>query len=181
MDFPPILVLAIIWLLIGLPLSRLNKVAKQQQAAKNAKSGAAKTGAKAPKTEPRMSGPAQPEVSPARPTVLQPTITFTEHDDSVYQGSLNAVTGEGFDPCHDEQLSPLSAAEREAFGTPFYRIRIAIALDDHTDESIRIPLFARKDLFSVRPKRNRLRPWGGGSRPSAGLDRQRRRPRLCHE
>ena len=118
MDFPPILVLAIIWLLIGLPLSRLNKVAKQQQAAKNAKSGAAKTGAKAPKTEPRMSGPAQPEVSPARPTVLQPTITFTEHDDSVYQGSLNAVTGEGFDPCHDEQLSPLSAAERETVSAP---------------------------------------------------------------
>ena len=118
MDFPPILVLAIIWLLIGLPLSRLNKVAKQQQAAKNAKSGAAKTGAKAPKTEPRMSGPAQPEVSPARPTVLQPTITFTEHDDSVYRGSLNAVTGEGFDPCHDEQLSPLSAAERETVSAP---------------------------------------------------------------
>ena len=118
MDFPPILVLAIIWLLIGLPLSRLNKVAKQQQAAKNAKSGAAKTGAKAPKTEPRLSGPAQPEVSPARHTVLQPSITFTEHDDSVYQGSLNAVTGEGFDPCHDEQLSPLSAAERETVSAP---------------------------------------------------------------
>lgn len=118
MDFPPILVLAIIWLLIGLPLSRLNKVAKQQQAAKNAKSGAAKTGTKAPKTEPRMSGPAQPEVTPARHTVLQPTITFTEHDDSVYQGSLNAVTGEGFDPCHDEQLSPLSAAERETVSAP---------------------------------------------------------------
>ena len=118
MDFPPILVLAIIWLLIGLPLSRLNKVAKQQQAAKNAKYGAAKTGAKAPKTEPRLSGPAQPEVSPARHTVLQPSITFTEHDDSVYQGSLNAVTGEGFDPCHDEQLSPLSAAERETVSAP---------------------------------------------------------------
>ena len=118
MEFQPILILAIIWLLIGLPLSRLNKVAKQQQAAKNAKSGAAKTGAKAPKTEPRLSGPAQPEVSPARPTVLQPTITFTEHDDSVYQGSLNAVTGEGFDPCHDEQLSPLSAAERETVSAP---------------------------------------------------------------
>ncbi len=45
-------------------------------------------------------------------------------------------------------------AEREAFGSPFYRIRIAIALDDYTDESIRIPLYARKVLFSVRPKRN---------------------------
>ena len=118
MDFPPILVLAIIWLLIGLPLSKLNKVAKQQQAAKNAKPGAAKSGAKAPKAEPQVSAPAQPQVTPARPTVLQPTITFTEHDDSVYQGSLNAVTGEGYDPCHDEQLSSLSAAERETASAP---------------------------------------------------------------
>ena len=118
MDFPPILVLAIIWLLIGLPLSKLSKVAKQQQAAKNAKPGAAKPGAKAPKAEPQRSGPAQPQVTPARPTVLQPSITFTEHDDSVYQGSLNAVTGEGFDPCHDEQLSSLSSAERETVSAP---------------------------------------------------------------
>ena len=59
-----------------------------------------------------------PQVTPARPTVLQPSITFTEHDDSVYQGSLNAVTGEGFDPCHDEQLSSLSSAERETVSAP---------------------------------------------------------------
>ena len=40
---------------------------------------------------------------------MQPTIKVTEHDDSVYQGSLYAETGEGYDPCHDEQLSSLSA------------------------------------------------------------------------
>ena len=42
---------------------------------------------------------------------MQPTITVTEHDDSVYQGSMSADTGEGYDPCHDEQLAPLSAAQ----------------------------------------------------------------------
>ena len=111
MDFPPILVLAIVWLLIGLPLSRLNKAAKKQQAARTAKPGAAKSAAKEPQNQPKA-GPADytaPE--PARPTVLQPSITFTEHDDSVYRGSLNAVTGEGYDPCHDEQLAPLTLAE----------------------------------------------------------------------
>ena len=45
-------------------------------------------------------------------------------------------------------------AEREAFGIPFYRIRIAIALDEQTDESVRIPLYARKNLFAATPKRN---------------------------
>ena len=26
-------------------------------------------------------------------------------------GSMNAVTGEGYDPCHDEQLAPRTEAE----------------------------------------------------------------------
>ena len=109
MEFPPILVLAIVWLLIGLPLSKLSK-AKQQQVAKKAKPAqAAKPAAKASQQKPENSTCVVPE--PARPTVLQPTITVTEHDDSVYQGSMNAVTGEGYDPCHDEQLAPLPAAE----------------------------------------------------------------------
>ena len=109
MEFSPILILAVIWLLIGLPLSKLGK--KQQQAAKNAKPNPTKPAPKTQDARPdainQMSRPAEP----ARPTVLQPTITFTEHDDSVYQGSLNAVTGEGYDPCHNEQLAPLTLAE----------------------------------------------------------------------
>ena len=109
MDFPPILILAIVWLLIGLPLSKLSKTAKQQQAAKTAKPAPAKPAEKAPQKKPQNSACQAPE--PARPTVLQPSITFTEHDDSVYQGSMNAVTGEGYDPCHDEQLAPLTSAE----------------------------------------------------------------------
>ena len=106
MEFPPILILAVIWLLIGLPLSKLNKKAKP-----NATRPAPKTQQARPdKTCTDAPQPAQP-AEPARPTVLQPSITFTEHDDSVYQGSLNATTGEGYDPCHDEQLAPLTRAE----------------------------------------------------------------------
>ncbi len=113
MDFPPILVLAIVWLLIGLPLSKLNKAAKKQQAAKSGTAKQAKRASKTPQKEVKGTD-AYTAPEPARPTVLQPSITFTEHDDSVYQGSLNAVTGEGYDPCHDEQLAPLTLAETAA-------------------------------------------------------------------
>lgn len=113
MNIPPLFILAIIWLLIGLPLSKLNKAAKQQQASKASKTRAAKQpGTKAQQKAPEPAAYVPPE--PARPTVLQPSITFTEHDDSVYQGSMNAITGEGYDPCHDDQLAPLTQAETAA-------------------------------------------------------------------
>ena len=113
MDFSPLFILVIVWLIIGLPL----KLAKQvkEQAAKNA--GTVRTAPqkqqKAPKTEAQIPAPApvSEEGTFFRPTVMQPTITVTDHDDSVYSGSMNANTGEGYDPCHDEQLAPLSAAE----------------------------------------------------------------------
>ena len=110
MDSSPILILLIVWLIIGLPM----KLAKQvrEQAAKNA--GAAKA---APQRPPKAEAP-QPAAAPLpeegsflRSTVMEPTIHITEHDDSVYRGSMNADTGEGYDPCHDEQLASLSAAE----------------------------------------------------------------------
>ena len=59
-----------------------------------------------------------PEAVAPRIREMQPTIRVTDHDDSVYMGSMNAVTGEGYDPCHDEQLSSLSAAERETASAP---------------------------------------------------------------
>ena len=52
-----------------------------------------------------------PEASAPRMREMQPTIRVTDHDDSVYMGSMNAVTGEGYDPCHEEQLKPLTRAE----------------------------------------------------------------------
>ena len=88
---------------------KLNKAAKQQQRQQAA--GAAKPQA-AKASQPKQQKQPAPAPEPfVRDTVLRPSITVTEHDDSVYQGSMNAETGEGYDPCHDEQLAPLSAAE----------------------------------------------------------------------
>ena len=115
MNFPPIIILLIIWVIMGLASS---KKKAQQKSAKGMKPGAARKDAKVPKAEPEKAGPVEPQVKPARPTVMQPTISVTEHDDSIYRGSLNADTGEGYDPCHDEQLSSLSAAERETLSAP---------------------------------------------------------------
>lgn len=104
MDFPPILILVLAWLLIGLPISMLSKASREQAARKKA---AAARPAGQPAEAPKPEG----EGSFSRPTVLRPSISLTEHDDSIYQGSLGAVTGEGYDPCHEEQLAPLTAAE----------------------------------------------------------------------
>ena len=113
MNSSALFILLIIWLLIA-PIMKLSKQAKKQ-AAKNteAPQAAPQKRQKAPKAEAPKPAPApQPEEgSFFRPTVMQPTITVTEHDDSIYQGSLSADTGEGYDPCHDEQLAPLSAAQ----------------------------------------------------------------------
>ena len=108
MEFQPILILAVLWLLILLPLSKLSQAKKQQAAAKNANSKARQAEAQNAPAAP--AGP-DPAAEPAEPRVLRPSITFTAHDDSVYQGSMNAVTGEGYDPCHNEQLAPLTALE----------------------------------------------------------------------
>ena len=113
MDFSPLFILVIVWLIIGLPL----KLAKQvkEQAARNA--GTARTAPQKQQNAPKAKAPEPESVMVSeegyffRPTVMQPTISVTEHDDSVYQGSMSADTGEGYDPCHDEQLAPLSAAE----------------------------------------------------------------------
>ena len=113
-EFSPILILLIVWIFVGLPVSKLGRMAKQQQARNTGRQGAAKRGPA--RQEARPEEAAQEPEAPAE-RVLRPTITVTEHDDSIYQGSMNAVTGEGYDPCHDEQLAPLTAAE-SAFTAP---------------------------------------------------------------
>ncbi len=114
MEFSSIFVLLIVWLLFGPLLSKLSKKAKQQQQAVQKEKPAAvpKKNTKAPQQKPApRPAAADYEGSTIRSTVMQPTITVTEHDDSVYTGSMNAETGEGYDPCHDEQLAPLTLAE----------------------------------------------------------------------
>ena len=109
MQIPGILIVAILWLVIGLPLSKISQQAKKN-AAKNAAQHKAQNNAQQPAAEPAK--PAAPAREPlARESRLTPSISVTEHDDSVYQGSMFAETGEGYDPCHDEQIKPLTEAE----------------------------------------------------------------------
>ena len=101
-QFAPIILLLIFWVFIGIPISLAKKASQQQQKEKNAvrasKQAAANNERPAPQAQNR---PAE------RLSTLTPTVSFSGHDDSVYAGSLNANTGEGYDPCHDEQLSSL--------------------------------------------------------------------------
>ena len=101
-EFAPILMLLFFWIVIGIPVTIAKKAAEQK---KGIRPAVRKDPAE--NVSPSSPEPAQPE----RLTTLTPSISVTDHDDSVYQGSLNAFTGEGYDPCHEEQLLPLTAAE----------------------------------------------------------------------
>ena len=109
MEFSPLLVIFIIWLCIGLPLSKLNQAAKKKAGGTKPSFGRPAAPAEDRKeTSKPAAAPAEP---PARDTRLMPMVTVTANDDSIYAGSMNAVTGEGHDPCHEEDLSGLNDAE----------------------------------------------------------------------
>ena len=100
-SFLPLVALFLIYSVIAV----LGRAAKKSTAAQ--KSPPRPTAA--PAAGPAGEGP-QAAAEP-RIREIQPTVSVHERDDSVYRGSLNAVTGEGFDPCHDEQLAPLTRSE----------------------------------------------------------------------
>lgn len=107
-SFIPLLVLVVIWLCIGLPLVKMSQAAKKNAQKKAGPGPEAFPSQKGTAPETAVEGPSE---SSAARSVMRPTISLTPHDDSIYMGSLNAVTGEGWDPCHEEQLHPLTAAE----------------------------------------------------------------------
>ena len=56
---------------------------------------------------------------PLMPEPLRPTVMGSGNEAGLYQGSLGAETGEGFDPCHDEQLQSLTQeTHRERMPAP---------------------------------------------------------------
>ena len=105
-QFGPLLMIMIFWAIIGIPAAIAKKAAEQ-------KKQAARPAAQKAKAEPVKEQKAEPRLK-----TLTPTVSFTGHDDSVYQGSLNAFTGEGYDPCHDEQMLPLTQIESEPEALP---------------------------------------------------------------
>ena len=112
-EFGPLLILILAWIFVGLPAAVVKK-AKEQKTAEKLSRGARprpdiRTGGK---PVPVSAEPAaQPKAFSESAPRLQPTVSVTPHDDSIYRGSLNAETGEGYDPCHDEDLERLNAAE----------------------------------------------------------------------
>ena len=102
----PVILLIFFWIFVGIPVSIAKKAAQQKKASRPAASK------QQPADEPVKK---REDTRQERLTTLTPSITLTGHDDSIYQGSLNAVTGEGYDPCHDEQMTGLTLAGDEDF------------------------------------------------------------------
>ena len=101
-SFYPLIALFLIYTAIAAMAKGAKKVSGAQKAS-SARSAAPADAAPAEASAPEAAAP--------RIREMQPTIRVTDHDDSVYMGSMNAVTGEGYDPCHEEQLKPLTRAE----------------------------------------------------------------------
>ena len=116
-EFGPLLIIILIWIFVGLPAAVAKKAKEQKTASKlsagsRSKQGTGKDAAQAPVPEKQAEGSREPIRR------MQPTISVTPRDDSVYQGSLNAETGEGYDPCHDDDLERLNAAEAAPAAQP---------------------------------------------------------------
>ena len=112
-EFGPLLIVILIWVFVGLPAAVAKKAKEQKTAARLSRSVRSTPDARTGSAP--VSGSAglesQPETFSESSPRLRPTVYITPHDDSIYQGSLNAETGEGFDPCHNEDLERLNAAE----------------------------------------------------------------------
>jgi len=125
MNLTPLIAVVFIWLFVGL-MNRLPK--KARKGGPNAAPRpprAPKATMEAPKTSEGPEMPVEGRAADGSDTpwsTIRPTVAPGLRDDSLYQGSLNAITGEGEDPCHAEQFTVLdlaeSAHEPEAVTTP---------------------------------------------------------------
>ena len=97
-EFTPLLLLLFFWIFIGIPVSIAKKASNQKNPARPAPQKASEED-----QLPKAAGKAEPE----RLTTLKPSLYEPDHDDSVFTGSLGPVTSEGYDPCHEEQMSSL--------------------------------------------------------------------------
>ena len=106
----PLLLLLFFWVVIGIPLSVAKKAANQKKSAR-------------PAAQKKVSAEERPAAAPKQPaperlTTLTPTLYEPDHDDSVYTGSLGPLMSEGYDPCHDEQLSSMETVCQPGRETP---------------------------------------------------------------
>ena len=100
----PLVLIGLGWLFIGLPVTLAQKKKKAQEQAAAAQRRTAAAAAQPAAAVPAPAAPMSVGI-PERESRLAPSISVTQNDDSIYQGSLNAVTGEGYDPCHESMLA----------------------------------------------------------------------------
>ncbi len=104
--FGGLMIIVFIWLFIGVPIAAVSRSKKKGGTFPN-------------KNTPGQGGTASETNQNAAPVraqetvqdTLAPRVAYGSHDDSIYQGSLNAETGEGYDPCHESELQGLNEAE----------------------------------------------------------------------
>ena len=102
--FYGLLFILIIWLCIGVPIAKMSQAKKQGSTFPKNKAPGQADAASVTKPD------AAPDPVPLRSS-LAPSVAYGSHDDSIYAGSMNAETGEGYDPCHEQDLNGLNKAE----------------------------------------------------------------------
>lgn len=75
--------------------------------------------------------PEQPHIDVEKPSIA-PRVHVTPHLPEMFAGSMNAATGEGEDPCHEEQLAPDAAQT-----APVMTERPGLALNFSGSEMVR--------------------------------------------
>ncbi len=98
-SFIPLLFMLFFWIIIAVPISAARKAANQKKSAPPVP--------KAPAEDQPSAGPVP--AAPERLTALTPSLSEPDHDDSVFTGSLGALSTEGYDPCHAEQMSAMES------------------------------------------------------------------------
>ena len=110
----PLVFIGVIWIFLAFLISVTVKSAKKAEQKKQAAQRPPRPTGMDPNARALREGILNTAVPDrAQPAPAQPTVGIGRHDDSLYQGSMNAVTGEGYDPCHDEQMSVLTLIESE--------------------------------------------------------------------
>ncbi|MBO7663231.1 MAG: hypothetical protein J6U01_07655 [Clostridia bacterium] len=109
MEMFPLLIIAFTWVFVAIIVSVVKKSAKNTSQKRGTRRGPAQA-APEPVSDPEHAAALS---SAPRAAAAYPAASPFRHDDSLYKGSLNAETGEGYDPCHDEQMAPLTLLETE--------------------------------------------------------------------
>ena len=100
-------ILVVVVSLIGLAAkSNKKKKASGQTARQPARPAAVTAAASAPAAAPPPMQGEAPHTPAPHVHELQPQVAVTPHTPDIFSGSMNASTGEGFDPCHEEELTP---------------------------------------------------------------------------